>query len=409
MLDGLWLLFLGAVAAWGLWEGRSLVVLSSTLALLTSGSLLLWRRWCLAGVTYARHLSHDRAFFGQDVAMRVELLNLKPLPLTWLEVEDRFPRSLLLVGGSTRRDRSDMFRHFTMVVAMLPYERVVRKMTVKCNHRGQHEFGPTRLASGDYLGALVNYNSIPTSVRLLVFPKIMQLATRRPGSNQVIGPYAIRRLFQPDPIRIVGARDYLPGDPYRYIDWRASARRGSLMVRLTEPSTSPAAEVVIDFTVPLRGKSYYEMDELEFLLSAAASLIAYAVEQRWSVGLSGNGVSKNMPLALPPSRAPSRLGEMMEALAHASVVPSGPFADTLSKRHMATLSGVAFIVLTTNLSSQTLASLRELRRRGRDVTVIHAMTNEAVDAIPQHYGALPIWRIQYDKDWSRRETLVFGA
>jgi hypothetical protein len=66
----------------------------------------------------------------------------------------------------------------------------------------------------------VNYNSIPTSFRLLVFPKILRIATRRPGSNQVIGPYAIRRLFQPDPIRIVGARDYVPGDPYRYIDWR---------------------------------------------------------------------------------------------------------------------------------------------------------------------------------------------
>jgi hypothetical protein len=154
---------------------------------------------------------------------------------------------------------------------------------------------------------------------------------------------------------------------------------------------------------------FHDMDEPEFLLSAAASLIAYAVEQRWSVGLSGNGVSKNLPLALPPSRAPSRLGEMMEALARASVVPSGPFVETLSKRHMATLSAVAFIVFTTHLSGQMVASLRELRRRGRDVTVIHAMTNEAVDAIPQHNGALPIWRIQYDKDWSRRETLVFGA
>jgi hypothetical protein len=79
-------------------------------------------RYLLAGVTYTRHLFHDRAFFGQDVAMRVELINLKPLPLTWLEVEDRFPRSLLLVGGSTRPDRSRLFRHFTMVVAMLPYE-----------------------------------------------------------------------------------------------------------------------------------------------------------------------------------------------------------------------------------------------------------------------------------------------
>lgn len=409
MVDGLWLFILAVLEVWGLWQGRSLLILGTTLALLVSGSLMLWKRWCLAGVTYERHLSEHRAVFGQEVGLSVELLNLKPLPLTWLQVEDTFPRSLVFEGGYVRPGRSELFRYFTMVVAMLPYERIVRKLVVKCNRRGEHVFGPTSLESGDYLGALVNYGSIRAIDHLLVLPKIMRLAIGGMKSNQILGRDAVRRLFMADPIRIVGARDYTPGDPYRLIDWRASARVGNLMVRLIEPSTTPAVDILIDFAVPTRANKNFEPDELEFAISIAASLVTYAIEQRWSVGLGGNGTSMKLPLTLPPSRAPDRLGAMLEVLSHASVVPNGSFVEAVVRHHAESPTGTTFVVVTMNLVS-TLAALGDLSRRGRPVTVIQIVAGtEDVTALRWAAGPIPIWQASYDTHWTERETLVLNA
>jgi uncharacterized repeat protein (TIGR01451 family) len=126
MLDELWLFVIGATAVWAIWAGHSLLTLAIALALLVSASLLVWRRFSLAGVGYTRRLERDRVTFNETIELTIELVNLKPLPLTWLQIEDMVPRRLTIDGGTVRQGPSDFFRFLTIVVAMLPYERIVR-------------------------------------------------------------------------------------------------------------------------------------------------------------------------------------------------------------------------------------------------------------------------------------------
>jgi len=154
MLAPLWVLPLTVIGVIAVWTGDALLTLAVLLALLVSSSLLLWQHYCLAGVSYRRRLSASRAMFGETIELTTELINLKPLPLTWLQVDDVVPRGLRIDGGTIRPGRTDLTHCLTMIVAMLPYHRLLRRMQVRCTRRGELVFGPASLESGDYLGTL---------------------------------------------------------------------------------------------------------------------------------------------------------------------------------------------------------------------------------------------------------------
>jgi uncharacterized protein (DUF58 family) len=404
MLDPLWLLPLLGSGIWAFWAGHDLLALAVSLGLLISASLIFWQRYCLAGVTYQRHLSTNRAKFGETVALTASITNLKPLPLTWLKIEDIVPPELPIDGGVVKDFGAIAWHYLILVCAMLPYECIVRHMRVRCLHRGEFNFGPASLESGDYLGALSSYRSSREQDQLVVFPKLFSLDIGRVASNQIVGREAIRRQFLTDPLRIAGARNYVPGDPFRIIDWRASARTGGLIVRLFEPTTTPLIDLVVDFTSRGAKARSYERDEIEHALSVAASFTAYAIERRWTIGLRGNGRSGGLQIDVPPSAAPQQLATILEVLARASTIPTDPIAARLDSAVTRAWGGASLVLVTTALTNRTLQSLVEKRRRGVPVTVIHVVRRD----VSSPDARLPILRVDHDEHWIDRDTLVLG-
>ncbi|HJU15100.1 MAG TPA: DUF58 domain-containing protein [Stellaceae bacterium] len=402
MLNALWLLILTAAGGWAVWAGHPLLTLAVALSALVAASLLLWRRFSLTGVYYARRLAAHRVPFGATVEMTVELINLKPLPLTWLQIEDTVPQRFRIEGGNVRQGRSEFLQ---IVVAMLPYERVVRHLRVRCTRRGEHEFGPAEIKSGDYLGLLTRYGTVRETERLVVYPKIFPVRLGRLPSNQILGKDAARRIFPSDPLRVVGSRDYAPGDPYRFIDWRATARLGALMVRVFEPSTTPIVDLVLNFRIATFSSGNYQPDELEFAISVAASLAAYALEKRWAVGLRGNGCSGGAPLIVRPSAAPAQLRGILEALARADATPAGPLAPLVARPATGVPGGATLLLVTTLLDAALIGALRDLRRRGTPLLVVLVGTAGAAAGTFD----CPIVRVDYDTRWTEREALVLGS
>lgn len=405
MLDALWLAAVVLVEAWALWTGNALLTLAGTLCLLVSASLLFTRRVALTGVRFTHALQQQRANFGDVVEFTVELVNLKPLPLSWLRVEDGVPRQLRIEGGRIEAGRSEFFPHLLMVVAMLPYERLVRRLRVHCSRRGEHKFGPVSLHSGDFLGLLDSFGSQRTEQRLLVFPKVVPLQLSGLASQLLLGPDAARRQYLPDPMRVIGARGYQSGDPYRSIDWRATAKTNNLMVRVLEPSSMPVLDIVLDFTGPARETADYAPDELECAISVVASLARFASERRMAVGVRGNGYSRNAPLDIAPAAKPGQFAAIMEALAHAGTMPSGRLHEMLARPSPHIPAGATTIIVTARLRDSALGAAVDLRRRRRPFLIVYV----AAEDTPLPTERLPICKVTYDKAWSERQTLVLAA
>jgi uncharacterized protein (DUF58 family) len=401
MLTPLWLLALAVIGVVAVWAGDALLTLAVMLALLVSSSLLLWQHYCLVGVSYRRRLGAGRAAFGETVELTTELINLKALPLTWLQVDDVVPRGLRIDGGTMRAGRTDCL---TMLVAMLPYQRVVRRMQVHCTRRGELAFGPASLESGDYLGTLAKRESRSEFDHLIVYPKIFRVRLGRLPSNRILGRDAARRNFLTDPVRTIGTREYAQGDPYRSIDWRASARRDTLMVRVSEPSTTPILDIVLNFQTATSGRDGWEDEGMEFAISVAASLAAYGVERGWAMGMRGNGYSGGMPIDIRPSAAPGQFRVVLETLARATNAARGSLPSMLAAQDPRVPAGATLLVITTMLDAVLRTGLRDVQRRGRAVLVLQIARDNEASPVER----FPVLRIPYDEHWTEHEALVLG-
>src|SRR5687768_7075412 len=102
---------------------RSLALLG-LLTLVTAGGAWLWARYALSHVAYTRTLDTDRIFPGEQVSMRVSIVNRKLLPLAWLDIEDQIPDRLRIVEQEVIPSGIPGMETLRITTAMRWYERV---------------------------------------------------------------------------------------------------------------------------------------------------------------------------------------------------------------------------------------------------------------------------------------------
>jgi uncharacterized protein (DUF58 family) len=354
---------LAALAAIG-WAIHSIpLALSGTLGAITVLAGWVWQRECITNVTYTRALSHGRATFGEEITLAIEIVNDKLLPLTWLHIEDTVPTSLTIRGGTIDDavSRRDAVLH--LLLPMLPFGRVRRRLTVVCDRRGAYIFGPVRLESGDPIGYGRRTARLSELDRLLVYPKVFALEPPEVASRMLFGDQRSSSIILGDPSRVAGVREYRAGDPLRHVDWRASARSPSLLVRVYEPTTSLRVAAFIDLHVPRGRGDIPSADLTEFTVAVAASVITDLSVRGIGVGLYSTGTMDGHPLAYPPSMSPSALADMMELLARVSPYGAMSMAEVLASECGRFRSGISVVVIAADFPERTLAAMADLRRR----------------------------------------------
>jgi uncharacterized protein (DUF58 family) len=108
-------------------------------------------------------------------------------------------------------------------------------------------------------------------------------------------------------------RDHRPGDPFKRIAWRASARRGKLLVREYEQEQRDTAWVVLDGSVELWAGPPGTAP-LDLLVDEAAALVSQHLRLGDRVGLAV--VASRVLEWVPPARGPAHGSKLLEALAH---------------------------------------------------------------------------------------------
>lgn len=168
------------------------------------------------------------------------------------------------------------------------FQRVTRRYRMRCDTRGLHVFGPVRLRCSDPFGWLETEIALPAGEALLVYPLVAPLETLGLSSIHPFGEYASQRRLLEDPLRVVGVRDYLPGDDPRRIHWKATAHAGELRSKVYEPSSMRRLLLLLDgwnYSDEAKG-SDSELQELT--ITTAASLAVWALEEGYQVGLLAN-------------------------------------------------------------------------------------------------------------------------
>lgn len=174
--------------------------------------------------------------------------------------------------------------------------------------RGVYPVRAARISSTWPLGLWKAGRAIPAPAEVVVYPAPLALATSRGGGGGVGELYdklgASHGFLQPSELR-----EYRPGDELRLVHWKASARRGTLVIKEWEGGTGAGHEVVLD----LRATG----EELEEGLAAVSALAHAARDQKEILTVHSQGLSATFGNSHRPWR------ELFRFLAAAKPLPMG--------------------------------------------------------------------------------------
>jgi uncharacterized protein (DUF58 family) len=179
--------------------------------------------------------------------------------------------------------------------------------------------GPVRFAAVDVrvlgpLGVAFRERSHPaTAVEAVAWPDVLQLrdATllppgRRPHGERLVRGETAAREFE-------SLREYVRGDEYRRIAWKATARRGRPVVALHQPERGQTLVLALEAGRLMHGAGGAGLGKIDRSVNAAVMLAAVAREFGDAVGLVA---FSGRPLAtLAPSSRPGQLRRVVDVVA----------------------------------------------------------------------------------------------
>lgn len=344
----------------------------------TGGIARLWARVSLEDVHYERILRERRLFLGETVDVRLRLANRKRLPLPWIEVREYLPEATPVTGGHTTPSGVPGTVLFNRSTSLGAHEQLEWPLTLHTQERGFFRLGPAHLRSGDLFGIFEREETVRGTDSVVVYPRTYPLqdlgiVSARPFGDRSGG----QRIFE-DPVRVVGVRDYFPGDPLKRVDWNATARMGRLQSRLYEPSRTQAVVIALNISTMDQSWLGYDPVLLERNVVVAASFARAAFEEHAAVGLVANGSFPDADRAIrigAGSRS-DQLVRVLEALAMIAPFTISSLAAELERPGHALPAGATVVVVAGLMPPDLAATLQRLRGEGHGIHVVKTSSGE---------------------------------
>lgn len=371
---GIVALLVAAVAA--VLIGVPTVALLACLTVVVMTLARLWTRLALEEVSYACRPLFSSVMEGEVFGLAMSVENNKPLPVPWLRISQFIPRGLEIAESDAAI--GTLFGGKTIGVAtqLGARERLTVIHRLRAKRRGYYDLSSAVLAGGDLFGFYDTRRDLNLGpVRIVAFPRIVPLPDFELPSARPTGDVTSRRQRVQDQNWPVALRDYMPGDPMKWIDWKALARRRQLYVRRFEPSTSQHVVVLLECRTG--SETVAGWSERPWLLEAAAcaaASVAYrAAELGYGVGLVANGVppGHHTQSVIRAGHGPRHLANVLQALACVQSAVNRPLEDLIGERGGDTLPiGATVVLIAGTYRPATVRFVQRLARYGHRLVTV---------------------------------------
>jgi uncharacterized protein (DUF58 family) len=368
-----WFALLIAVLALGVFLRLPVLITLDLMLILLLGVASWWQKHALDGVTYRRKPFYRRAFPGERVPIRLEVENRKWLPLSWLRIQDPWPKAIAPEEtGAMALSHLPEQGILTNVFGLRWFETARRQYTLLFSKRGVYSLGPARLESGDLFGVFDQSQEQGPVEHLTVFPTLVPFSDLRLSAEDPFGDRRSRRRLYEDLNQPIGVRDYLPEDSFRRVHWGATAHTGQLQVKVFQPASANVMVICLNVSTFARHWEGTNPELLEHLIQVAATLANQGIQSGYRVGLVSNGCLSNadQPFRIPPGRSPKQLATLLEALAGVTPVTTALFERFLIKEIPRVPYGATLVILTGVNSPELAEALVKLRHHGRYISLI---------------------------------------
>jgi uncharacterized protein (DUF58 family) len=307
---------------------------------------------------------------ARDPAVEVEITVATERTLEGVEVETE-----LAIRAAARVDRLELLLELPDGVEVVDGSEAVAfplrageekrlSLPLCCTTWGVHRLGAIELRARDALRLVVWQTRLDRPLELKAYPRPETLSRiLSPVETQVFTGSEVARV-KGDGIEYADIRDYVAGDRVRSINWRATARKGGLVVNERHPERNTDVVLFVDSFTDVRATGRSTLDDA---VRASATLATRYLERRDRVGLVAFG---GVLRWLRPGVGITQRYRLVETLLETGIAPTYTWRD-VSLIPPGILPPKALVVALTPLTdTRFLAALENLRARGFDLVVV---------------------------------------
>ena len=223
----------------------------------------------------------------------------------------------------------------------------------------------------DPLGLMRVQRTLGGPEELTVYPRLVDLPTcalvAGSGRRRDLGRHGLLTLGTSE---LRSIRPHRPGEPLSRVDWKSTARTGSLMLREMEDPTSSDIAVLLDGTAPyVVGEEPYTSYELA--LGAAGAIADFALRGGHSVTLLQHERTWAETPLPPDVDGHRRLLDLLARAKPDARLRLGTVLRTLLRTSNGRRPWRALIVVALSLDDELVGTLAGLRKEGLDVSAAH--------------------------------------
>ncbi|MBS1495602.1 MAG: DUF58 domain-containing protein [Bacteroidetes bacterium] len=203
-------------------------------------------------------------------------------------------------------------RGFAITKNFLPRQQQNITYSITPTQRGLYEFGNILLYVQSQLGLVLRRHIAEAAEQAQVYPSFLHQQSYQLLSNATIeggGNRRIRKIGQS--MEFEQIKDYINGDDIRTINWKATARKGSLMVNNYVDEKSQQVYCIIDkgrlMKMPFAGLSL-----LDYAINTVLTLSNVCLQKQDKIGLIS--FSNKMGSIIAANRNPIQKENIMQAL-----------------------------------------------------------------------------------------------
>ena len=226
----------------------------------------------------------------------------------------------------------------------------VEQYTLRPTERGVYEFGNINLYVQGPLRITKRRYTVRAEKSVKVYPSYVQMRRYQlmaVGSQfQQTGVKRMRKLGHS--MEFEQIKEYVNGDDYRTINWKATARRGDLMVNNYTDERSQQIYCAINkgrvMKMPFEG-----MTLLDYAINAALVLTGVALQRQDKAGLIT--FAQDLDAFIPADKKPTQINHVIEALYKQETVFMEPDFERLFSVVRNRITHRSLVVLFTNFES----------------------------------------------------------
>lgn len=385
-----WIVLTALVLVGGLFARVVVISVLATLVLVAITIAWFWHRAILADLDYLRTFGKTHLFPDEETEVTWTIKNEKPLPISWLRWQEAiavrpfataFDEGIRLNGVEIKPILEGDEDGIDEVTSLSGFETLSKTCTLRGMKRGYYTFGPTKWEASDLLGLFTASMTNDTTSAITVYPRMFALEELGLPMDAVVGDVRRRSLIE-DPSWYRGSREYRPEDAMKTIDWKTTARTNQLQVKSFESTVHPKLMIVANLHAFERISEGMITENMEEVISTAASIARWGLESGFEVGLHSNGAlpGAHLPLRIPASAEESQLLAILDYLARLMLIVDRPIEQVIEADLDRLPHGTALLLCTSVMPQHLINVLCDVGRNRRVILVM--VGNEAPVHIP---------------------------